>query len=478
MPQFSPTPAEALATAIATTRGRGGGCFLGVGDRPVFSPADHAVLVLGPPRSGKTSSIVVPTVLGADGPVLAASTKRDVFEATAMSRAIRGRVMVFDPSGEASLPSGVERVGWSPVTNARSWDRAVLCADAMVGASRGDRGRGEATHWNERAAALLGPLIHAAAIGGAEMTDVVRAVNRRDVAEFLGVLAKLGSSGPLDILTGIVETDPRELSGIFSTASSVLAAYRTEGARTSAALPPIDYARFIEGADTCFILGSGEQQRHLAPLIAGMIGDVRHAAYRRAAAGRGGPAVLLVLDELANIAPLDDLPALVAEGASQGVVTLACLQDLSQAQQRWGRAADGFLSLFGTKVVLPGIGDRRTLEGLSLLSGDGDVRTVSVSGRGRVRNSWTRGTRSERRVPPDVIANGPPGSAIVVTGADLRQITLAPAHTTEPFRRLLPPARDAVVRATDQSDRTAPEARPFGGRWVRQRAGRGRALER
>jgi len=42
---------------------------------------------------------------------------------------------------------------------------------------------------------------------------------------------------------------------------------------------------------------------------------------------------------------------MVSEGAGQGVLTLACLQDLSQARGRWGGAAEGFLSLFGTTVV-------------------------------------------------------------------------------------------------------------------------------
>ena len=80
-----------------------------------------------------------------------------------------------------------------------------------------------------------------------------------------------------------------------------------------------------------------------------------------------------MLDELANIAPLHDLPTLIAEGGSQGVVTLACLQDLAQARARWDREADGFLSLFGTKLVFPGIGDTRTLEAVSLLAGEHEV---------------------------------------------------------------------------------------------------------
>src|SRR5580704_2625127 len=70
---------------------------------------------------------------------------------------------------------------------------------------------------------------------------------------------------------------------------------------------------------------------------------------------------------------------MVSEGGSQGVVTLACLQDLSQARARWGTAADGFLSLFGTTVVLPGIGDVRTLEALSTLAGEEEVTTRSIN---------------------------------------------------------------------------------------------------
>ncbi len=52
---------------------------------------------------------------------------------------------------------------------------------------------------------------------------------------------------------------------------------------------------------------------------------------------------------------------MVSEGAGQGLLVLACLQDLSQARGRWGPAADGFLSLFGTTVVLQGIADTATL---------------------------------------------------------------------------------------------------------------------
>ena len=93
-----------------------------------------------------------------------------------------------------------------------------------------------------------------------------------------------------------------------------------------------------------------------------------------------GPVMLWALDEVANIAPIHDLPALVSQAGGQRLQVMVGLQDLSQARSRWGaEAAEGFMSLFQTKVVLSGIGDSRTLEGISLALGEYDRKVVSSS---------------------------------------------------------------------------------------------------
>jgi hypothetical protein len=60
-------------------------------------------------------------------------------------------------------------------------------------------------------------------------------------------------------------------------------------------------------------------------------------------------------------------------------LVLACLQDLSQARYRWGTQADGFLTLFTHKLVLPGIADTTTLRAISDLAGEVSVRIRSTS---------------------------------------------------------------------------------------------------
>jgi type IV secretory pathway TraG/TraD family ATPase VirD4 len=156
---------------------------------------------------------------------------------------------------------------------------------------------------------------------------------------------------------------------------------------------------------------------------------------------------VLALDEAANIAPMPDLPAVVAEGGSQGVLTLACFQDLSQARMRWAGAADGFLSLFGVKVVLPGIGDLRTLELVSRLAGDVDVPVRSVSRRpwwtgrhGGRTVGWT--TRRQPRLPVNAVAQLAPGTAVMISGpAPPQLLRLIPWFSTAAFARPSVPQR-------------------------------------
>lgn len=421
----------------------------------LWAGAQRSTLVLGPPRSGKTSSLVIPNILLSGGPVVSTSTKPDVMRATANARSNEGWAFLYDPSGDVECPPGVERVGWSPLTTAGSWDAAVVTADAMVGASRVYGLRSGEHHWTERASALLSTLIHAAALGEHPMRDVLSWIDRHDGSPALEILTsgKGHEVAATDLLSGIVATDSREQSGIWSTASGVLAAYRTAAAMASTEIPSLDFETFCSGTNTLYLCSAGRRQRQFAPLVVATIGDVRDATYARARDGHAGPPTLLALDEVANIAPIPDLPALVSEGAGQGLLVLACLQDLSQARARWGQAADGFLSLFGTTVVLRGIADTSTLRDLSALAGERDVTSTTISRSvdhwGRIRPTTSVSPAQQARFPVDALARGASGRALVLgPDKDVTQVTLTPAHERPPWRELMVPARslDAIER--------------------------------
>jgi type IV secretory pathway TraG/TraD family ATPase VirD4 len=157
---------------------------------------------------------------------------------------------------------------------------------------------------------------------------------------------------------------------------------------------------------------------------------------------------LLALDELANVAPLPRLASIVSEGGGQGVLTLACLQDLSQARSRWGASAEGFLSLFPTTLVLPGIADRATLEMLRHLAGRELTSSPSVQRdrRGRTLSHSTSWVERDR-VTMSELAQGRDGRALGLDAQNrLKWIELTPAYRDARFTRYLErPSRERTI---------------------------------
>jgi type IV secretory pathway TraG/TraD family ATPase VirD4 len=350
------------------------------------------------------------------------STKPDVVWATHQRRARLGACWYWDPSGTTNIPTGLQPVTWSPIVGADIWDQAVARAHALATAARPHQSPHD-THWVERAQALLAPLLHAAALADADLAVLLSWLHRRQLDMALSILEDHHAHRGADLLQGLARTDSRELSGIFSTADSLLAAYRTDSALAATKDPSFDPDYFAASADTLYLVSPAATQALHAPLVVTLLDQIRAAAYR----WHPQPSMLFALDEVANIAPLPDLPATLAEGGSQGLVVLACLQDLSQARARWDKAADGFLTLFTHKVILPGIADPATLKNVSTLAGDIDMPVRSTSRENRLfgRSTNTMSTRRQKRLPESVIANQPHGTAILISGTTIQRVAIA-----------------------------------------------------
>ena len=138
-----------------------------------FVSGEHSVMILGPPRSGKTSSLIIPNVLAANGPVV-----------VHVDETRRPRRHARRPFEHRTLPSCSTRPGRSPDGTActgsdgrrcqscGTWAGALSMARSLVevGTARPPGApRCRASHWTERAQALLAPLLHAAALDGADM---------------------------------------------------------------------------------------------------------------------------------------------------------------------------------------------------------------------------------------------------------------------------------------------------------------------
>jgi type IV secretion system protein VirD4 len=442
------------ARVCARCERMGGGAYLGLGEDGGWVCADpeHAVMVLGPPRSGKTSAIVIPSILAAPGPVISTATKRDVMAATVRSRAQAGEVWLYDPAGDClQWPAGVRRLCWSPVPAAATWDGALLVARAMAATGQPGKGTSNEGHWRERSTALLAPLLHAAHVTDRPVERMLAWVLRGELEDPRQALEDHGAQTAADVLAGIIKTDERERSSILSATAGVLAAYNADAARRNCAHPNFDPDTFVLSTDTVYIAAPAHKQALCAPLVVGLLEEIRHAAYKHAPVliEQGRPPVYMALDEAANIAPIHDLPALASEAGGQRLHVLIGLQDLSQARKRWGEsAADGFLSLFQTKVILDGIADPKTLEAVSLCLGEYDRQLASQTlGRSQtqIRLKKTNPTHSEgvsystqrqRILTPGKIAALPSGRALHLHGTRWQLIRTTRWYQTQPWRSL------------------------------------------
>jgi len=398
-------------------------CHLGHFGECRFSDRQSAVLVLGVPRSGKTTSVLVPNIMAWPGPVLTTSSKTEIIEQTATARSRGGRLWLFDPTGDAQLPPRVRlgywehatppitRLRWSPVVGSESWREAQMVAGEIARSSAlANKDAHDQPHFVERAAQLIAVLLHAAAIDGRAMRGVLRWMFRRDLDEPRSILeARLAETnkGELAIgqLEGLTRTPETELLSIWSTADRMLAVYNTDEALDSADEPNFDMRAFAHSSDTVYLGGTTRDQAHAAAIIVGFLTALREAIYKEQLTEQDR-SVLWALDEMANICPIPDLSSIVSQAGGQQLIIMGAIQDLSQARKVWDKEADGFFSLFGAKLILRGIADNDTLRRLSELAGKEEVEVQTVS-TGAMGNTVSTHKELRDRLPIERIAAGP-----------------------------------------------------------------------
>src|SRR5712692_8498815 len=164
---------------IATPeRAAGDGIVLGfLGRHLLQSPAEDNVLLLGVQRSGKTSTVVVPTLLTWSGAVIATSTKEELVRLTARHRASHGLVSVFAPlDRDASWIAdlGLKAATWNPIGSISDCGSAAELADHFTAYGK----RGSAAHWYLSASNLITALAVFARERGGDMGTVLNTLNR------------------------------------------------------------------------------------------------------------------------------------------------------------------------------------------------------------------------------------------------------------------------------------------------------------
>jgi type IV secretion system protein VirD4 len=352
---------------------------------PCWASVEDSILLLGPPRSGKGTSVVIPMILDSPGPVVTTSTRPDNLAVTLARRAGKGPVAVFDPQGLAQARGLMPSLRWSLVRGCQRPQTAMLRAEALVADSR-RAGVENGTFWRQQALAVVRCLLHAAALDGRAPADLYRWSHAAAGAkEAVAILAHDSEATPGwdRALDAIISADQRTRDSIWAMVANTFASLADPAvmaAISPAAGEEFDPASFLREDGTLYLLGTASGASATANLIAALVEDVLDVAKRLAAVSPGSrldPPLALLLDEAANY-PLPSLPSLMSEGGGSGITTLAVLQSLAQARDRWGREAAGAIwDSAILKLVLGGSANADDLAGISRLVGDREVRELT-----------------------------------------------------------------------------------------------------
>ncbi|WP_297661774.1 TraM recognition domain-containing protein [Pseudonocardia sp.] len=380
-----------------------------VGALAVWSSIEDVTLIFGGPRTGKTGWLAG-RVIDAPGALLVTSTRPDLYQLTAGLRARTGPVHVFNAVGLGDLPSTTT---FDPLTGCTDPVSATERAtDLLAAGNTGDGG--DRAFWDAQARRVLASLLHAAALGGLAMRDVLGWVSDPDKAQgqVLSLLRRSPEPAYTEDAAQFLTTNERTRSSITSTIMPALG-WLTSPAASAAATgaQPFDVAELLRSRATVYLLGA--EEAHAAPLVCALTGHVAREARRIAAgqpSGRLDPPLTLALDEAALISPVP-LDSWTADMGGRGVTIIAAFQSRAQVIARWGQiGAAIILNNAASIMVFGGTRDRDDLSYWSSLAGERDEPVVTTDDGGKVTS------RSVRKVPvlaPGQLANVPSGRVVL-----------------------------------------------------------------
>ena len=332
------------------------------GPRVTIGPRS-SLLVVGPTQAGKTSSIVVPALLRWSDALVVTSVKNDVIATTRRHRSSLGETEVLEPGRDDGLT-------WNPLEGVTTLRHATRVArDLTIGS--GDRGDTE--FWNALATKFVAGLMMVAIQRGQSIFDVAHAVERRDVSRWL---SDRDSSAAGEVVSNFLGHDAKTLEGVLTTAETMLLPWRF-------VQPLAQVRRAVEGANTLYLCSPRGEQRHYEALFRGALRMVLEEQQRRVDEG-SSRRLLMVLDEAATVASLDELDQLAATVSGLNVTLVTVVQDFAQLVARWGPRASTIVNNHTTRVVLGGLADPTVGKYLpELVATKPDVPDVSLRRRPR-----------------------------------------------------------------------------------------------
>jgi type IV secretory pathway TraG/TraD family ATPase VirD4 len=394
-------------------------------------PVEMALLILGPPRTGKTG-LLGSIVMHYPGPAMSTSTKPDVFAATSGARQALGPVHIFNPQGIGGVLSTFR---WNPLDGCQSPAVAIRRADGFANALQ--MGDGDNAFFQNAARGYLRAMFHAAALvrgGDMRLVSQWALTGTQGGAVQAEHVLRQNGAGPwadeLSQLRGAAEKTSATNEMVLGQALGFMADPALARSVLPAAGTGIDFAQFLRGRGSLYLIAdSASEQSPLAPLFAALASEVHYSAVLAGQASPGGrldPPLLMALDEVTQICPVP-APQWASDSGGKGIQLVTVAHGEAQLVSRWGEAGKQvLLDTASCLMALPGIKDTGTLEMLGKLCGQAAYR----------EHGQEHLTRHDV-MTPDMTRQILPGRALVIQGGVAPVIARLPRYWKDrAFKRL------------------------------------------
>jgi len=281
----------------------------------------------------------------------------------------------------------------------------ALCAGAAGGVK-------DANFWQQQTEVVVRCLLQAAAIDSRSVSDVYRwSLSPDEAKEAVEILKTSRRATPQwgSALGTVVGLESRPRSNIWSVVSGVfapLASPRVIEQLSPGSSDEFHPAEFLRMSGTLYLLGTSSGAFATANFVSALIEDVVETARQLASASVGArldPPLALILDEAANY-PLPSLGALMSEGGGSGITTVAVLQSLAQARDRWGNdQAQAIWDSATSKIILGGSSNASDLRDLTQLIGERDAPETTTTRQAGGGRNISESTRQRAILDPSTI---------------------------------------------------------------------------
>ena len=390
-------------------------------------PLEEHLLIMAPPRTYKTA-FLADVILRFPGPVIATTTKADIYGLTSAVRAQRGPVHVFNPQHIGGVPSTFR---WCPVDGCQDPATAIRRADSFAFAVS-QKGVEDGSFWSAKASDYLRGYFHAAAVAGYDLRAVAAWVSGADPDTPEQILAAVGAR-QWALTLAELRSEAHKTAATVRMVMSRALAFMADPALAASVLPALgasfDIPAFLREAGTVYMIAEAvSEEAPVAPLFAAMATEIHYVAAQIGQASESGrldPTLLMGLDEVTQICPVP-LPSWLSDSGGKGIQICAVVHGEAQLTGRWGEhGRQVVLDTSSVKVFLPGITDVTTLDAAAKLCG---------------QESWkVRGQDFVTRhdvATPDMIRQLPAGFALVIRGGCAPVIARLPrAWKNRAYRR-------------------------------------------